>query len=177
MVLLRGAVPCAQLEKVAEEYKDKVKIFKIDTDVEADLATSLQVFFFLLVLSAQQVRSSLRRQPAGACLPRVRMHLLWPAQPCTRHGARQRTPSARSAQGALPSQSLLALALALALREEERRVACARGAQRGAAFTPVLVSGFCDANVIVHQGWQDPATRGRRHARTQDQGPHRAHIL
>ncbi len=35
---------CTQLDKVAEEYKDKVKIFKIDTDVEADLASSLQVF-------------------------------------------------------------------------------------------------------------------------------------
>jgi thiol-disulfide isomerase/thioredoxin len=32
-----------QLEKVAEEYQDKVKIVKIDTDIESDLASSLQV--------------------------------------------------------------------------------------------------------------------------------------
>jgi len=33
-----------QLEKIAGEYEGKVKVIKIDTDVEADLASSLQVY-------------------------------------------------------------------------------------------------------------------------------------
>ena len=33
-----------QLEKVAAEYEGKVKIMKIDTDIESDLASTLQVY-------------------------------------------------------------------------------------------------------------------------------------
>lgn len=47
---------CTQLEKVAEEYQDKVKIVKIDTDIESDLASSLQVLLLLTRLALQSPR-------------------------------------------------------------------------------------------------------------------------
>ena len=55
---------CAQLEKVAEEYQDKVKIVKIDTDIESDLASSLQVLLLFIRLALQPPR----RRP-GTTLP------------------------------------------------------------------------------------------------------------
>jgi hypothetical protein len=94
VVLLRGAVPCAQLEKVAEEYKDKVKIFKIDTDVEADLATSLQVFFFC--------SCSLRNKCAPVCAASPRAPA---SRVCACICSGRRNPARGMAQGsALPVQ-------------------------------------------------------------------------
>ena len=60
---------CAQLEKVAEEYQDKVKIVKIDTDIESDLASSLQVLLLFNRLALQ----SPRRRPGtgGRCTGRA----------------------------------------------------------------------------------------------------------
>jgi thiol-disulfide isomerase/thioredoxin len=55
---------CTQLEKVAEEYQDKVKIVKIDTDIESDLASSLQVLLLFIRLALQPPR----RRP-GTPLP------------------------------------------------------------------------------------------------------------
>lgn len=56
---------------MAEEYKDKVKIFKIDTDVEADLATSLQVFAMPTLLFIKD--GKIRQRAEGAMLaPKIK---------------------------------------------------------------------------------------------------------
>jgi thioredoxin 1 len=60
-----------QLEKVAEEYQDKVKIVKIDTDIESDLASSLQVFAMPTLLFIKD--GKIRQRAEGAMLaPKIK---------------------------------------------------------------------------------------------------------
>ena len=60
-----------QLEKVAAEYEGKVTIMKIDTDIEADLASTLQVYAMPTLLFIKD--GKIRQRAEGAMLaPKIK---------------------------------------------------------------------------------------------------------